>query len=77
MNATERALTLEEFVRDLNQDTRAIARIRFRAHGAAMLHAFQRKQAAMHNVMARFAGNFCNESNAASVVFELWLIEWK
>jgi hypothetical protein len=64
------ALGGEELMRNLNQDTRAIARQRVGAHGTAMLEVFENVQGVGHDLV-RFAPlHVRDEADAARIAFE-------
>ncbi len=69
------ALPREELVRDLNQDSRAIARLRIASASAAMSQVDEDLQSLDDDVMRLLALNIDDETDATSIVFVSWIVE--
>jgi hypothetical protein len=65
----------EELVRHLNKDAGAVARVNFRAAGAAVIEIRQNLQALLEDLVRLAALDIDDEADAAGVVFEPRIIQ--
>ena len=69
------ALALEQRVRNLDQDAGAVAGVGLGTGGTAMLHALERLQAAIDDVVRGLPAQVREEPDATGVVFERRVIQ--
>ncbi len=69
------ALALEQAVRNLDQDARAVARIGFGARRAAVLHALERPEPAIDDVVRGRPAQMRKKADATGVVLERRVIQ--
>ena len=69
-----RALALEKLVRDLNQDARAIARLRIAAARAAMRQVDEDLNTFQHDIVGFLPFDIGDEPESAGVVLVLWAV---
>ena len=74
-DAERRACLAQEFMRDLHEDAGAVARERVGAGGAAMGQVFENLQAVLDDLAAWPAFEIGDETDAASIVLVLRIVE--
>ena len=74
-DAAEGALLLEQRVRNLDQDAGAVAGVGFGTGGTAMLHALERLQAAIDDVVRGLPAQVREEPDATGIVFKRRVIQ--
>src|SRR5450631_4911058 len=70
-----RADRAQEFIRHLYQNTGTVPRIWFTTAGAAMIQVDEHGQSLLDDFVGLFALYVDHESDAAGVVFKLWIVE--
>lgn len=73
--AQTRGLRQEEIMRNLDEDARAVAGIRFAATSATMVKIYQNFQGVRHHLMGFLSLHVYDETKPASVVFELRIVK--
>ena len=74
-NALRRHFLAEEAIRDLHQDTGAIAHQRIGTDSTAMRQVLQDEQAILDDLVRLLPLHMGNEADAAGIMFVAWVVE--
>lgn len=74
-DAAKGAFASEQFVGNLQEDAGTIAGLALGAGGAAVLHALERTEAAVYQIVGRFTPEVGQKADAAGVVLEAGIVK--